>query len=110
MRSFADLFCEQYHVAPDRFARAMFWRCLHRRALLFAPVILLLKPVYFATDFELILNVGQLTEARHLTEAVDDFQLHPWNHGFLRRRLKIRVSGARLGHVVHQVLQRATAA
>jgi len=104
MRTFAELFCERHRVARAKFARAIFWRCLHRRALPFAPFIFFLNRRYFEADFDLIANIGWLTSASHLNDELDDFRAHPWNRGFCRSRLKIRISGARLCRLVQTEL------
>jgi hypothetical protein len=104
MRTFAELFCERYHVAPANFSRAMFWRCLHRRGLPLAPFIFIVNRKYFAADYELIASVGRLTSGARLNDELDDFRSHPRNRGFVRNRLRIRVSGARLCRVFHRVL------
>ena len=104
MRTFAELFCEQHHVAPSNFVRAIFWRCLHRRALPFAPFVVLLHSRYFIVDYDLVSNVGALTCMSYLDEEIDDFHADTRNRGFVRRRLKIRISGRRLCHVAHSVL------
>jgi hypothetical protein len=109
MPTFAELFCERYHVAPADYARAMFWRCLHRRGLPLAPFIFLVNRQYFAPDFELIMSVGRLTSATHLNTELDDFRSHPGNHGWTRRLLRVRVSGARLCRVMRSVLPHAKA-
>lgn len=82
----------------------MFWRCLHRRALLLAPVIMAFKPQYFSPDFDLIASVGQMSDATHMSQEMADFRGHPWNHGFVRSRLRIRVSGARVCKMVQRVM------
>jgi len=82
----------------------MFWRCLHRRGLPLAPFILLVNRQYFAADYELITSVGRLTNGARLNDELDDFRSHSRNRGFVRRRLRIRVSGARLSGVFYRVL------
>ena len=82
----------------------MFWRCLHRRALPLAPFILLLNPRYFAADFNLVRRVGGLTCMSYLDEELDDFNRDRQNHRFVRRCLKIRLSGRRICHAVHGVM------
>lgn len=104
MRNFAELYCEHHHLPIEGYARAVFWRCLHRRALPFAPIILLLRRHHFAADYELILGVGAITSRRLLNSEVADFDSHPLNHGMLRRRLKLRLSVKRLMREVTEVL------
>ncbi len=104
MSTFAERFCERYRVTAREYPRAMFWRCLHRRAILLAPFILFFKPQYFSADYDLIASVGRMTSVAHLDEEMADFRDHPWNHGFIRSRLRIRVSGARVCKMVRRVM------
>ena len=104
MPTFAELFCERYCVSPDHYARAVFWRCVHRRALVFVPILRLLSPDYFAPDFELIRDAGRLTRASGLHDDLADFYSHPRNVGFVRRRLRLRISIGRLTRLVNTVM------
>ncbi len=110
MQTFAELYCERHHLAPAAFARALFWRCLHRRAVPLAPLILMVNPNFFTADYDLILSAGRVTSVRQLCEELDDFNYHPLNHGVVRGWMKIRISGARLCHEVHQLLPYLAAA
>ena len=107
MRTFEELFCAHYHVAPVNFARAVFWRCLPRRALPLAPFILLLNRGYFMADHDLIVSIGRLTNTGDLCDELEEFHCHPLNQGFVRRRMKVRLSGARLCHVMAGVMHHA---
>jgi len=107
MQTFAKLFCEHYHVAPQRYQRAVFWRCLHRRAWVLAPLLLLLNRDFFTADFDLIERIRTLKSASELYGEVDDFNAHPWNCGFARRWLRMRLSIRRLTHLVNHVFAKA---
>jgi hypothetical protein len=104
MATFSELFCERYGVAPERYARVMFRRCMHRRAWLFLPLLWLLPDEYFLADHELIRDVARLTSTRALSDDLADFYSHSSNMRFLRRRLRLRISGRRVSHLVHRVL------
>ena len=104
MVTFAEKFCADVRVTPDRYEAALFWRCLHRRALPFAGLIRWLAPAYFEPDLELIRGVGRLTSADDLDAELDDFYSHRGNHGFARRRLRIRLSIGRLSKLVYRLL------
>ena len=107
MRTFEELFCEHYHVVPANFVRTMFWRCLHRRALVLAPVILVLNRRYFTPDHDLIIRIGRLATSGDMCDELEEFHCHPLNQGFVRSRLKVRLSGARLCHVRAGVMHHA---
>jgi hypothetical protein len=107
MRTFAELFCQQHHIPVARFAMTFFWLCLHRRALLVAPVMLLLNREFFAPDFELISRVGAMRSTEAIYDEIADFQQHPANRGWLHRRLKFRVSIERTIRVVRRIFAEA---
>ena len=100
MLTFAELFCRAHDVEANDYADAMFWRSLHRRALFVAPFVKLFAPDYFQPDYELIRAVATLTSTQALADALSDFNFHPGNHGWKRRRLKLRVSGRRVTRIV----------
>lgn len=107
--SFAESFCQRYRVAPERYAGAMFWRCLHRRALVFVPLLRQAVPDYFAADYDLIRSVGRLKKPGELPGEIADFRSHPSNRDFLRRTLKLRVSARRVARLVNKVMSRESA-
>lgn len=96
MANFADLFCRRYRITRDRYARALFWRCLHRQAIPLVPILRLLDDRYFAPDFDLIEGMAGVETRHEMHEELFDFETHPLNHGFLRRSLKLRVSEKRV--------------
>jgi hypothetical protein len=104
MATFSELFCERHHLPPDRYARAMFWRCLHRRTWIFVPFLRLVDREYFSPDYDLIRAVGRMTTAGELANELPDFYSHPHNQIFARRRLGLRVSVGRLSRVVHELM------
>lgn len=106
MPTFAELFCRHYEVAPERYSRAVFWRCFHRRTLLLAPVIMLFNNRYFEPEYEVIVALSHLKDVQHLDEELDDYQTHPWSVGLVRRRLKVRLSTARLARLVRRVFRK----
>ena len=107
MATFSELFCERYRVHPDRFASAVFWRCLHRRAWLVAPLVRAVSAEYFAADYDLIRDIGRLTQPERLADDLADFYSHPRNIGFARRRLKLRLSIRRVTRLVNHIFAAA---
>lgn len=104
MASFSELYCRRHGIERARYADTMFWRCLHRRAQVFAFLIRPLAPDFFQADYELIHSVGEITSTKSLPDELANFSLHPSNRGWLRRRLKLRISGRRLYRVVAEIL------
>ena len=110
MATFAELFCEHYRIPPERFVSAVFFRCLHRRTWVFVPLLRLAAADYFAADHQLIRDAGRLTRASALADELADFNAHPDNINFARRRLKLRVSAHRLARLVRRMLPEPHAA
>ena len=104
MRTFAEIFCAQQHIAPEKFVRAVFWRCLYRRALPVAPIILMLDGEYFRPDFDFIASMGRSNQPEDQHEELVDFCIDSRNHNFWRGRLRLRVSGARLNRLMQRVV------
>lgn len=104
MATFAELYCQQRGIPPDRYLASMFWRCLHRRTWPLVRLIRMVAPDYFTADYDLIRDVGHLTRATGLTEDLADFHSHPYNRSFARRRLRLRVSVRRVTNEVHRLL------
>jgi hypothetical protein len=108
MTCFSELFCARQRVDPARYADTMFWRCLHRRTWPVAGIIKVIARDYFQPDYELIRSVGQLSSTKELRDELANFNFHPGNHGWMRRRLKFRVSGRKLYRVVSDILPSAS--
>lgn len=96
MKNFQDKYCEAHGCAPADFNRRLFWRCLHRHALLIAPVILLFKPSYFDADRELIAGVRRAARMNQVWEEIREYFLNPKHTGWLRRKGNVRISARRL--------------
>ena len=58
-RTFSERYCEAHGCAQSDFPRRIFWKCLHRRAIPWAPFLLALNSDYFAADRDLISEVGR---------------------------------------------------
>jgi hypothetical protein len=106
MDNFKDLFCRRFHVGPDDYVRAVFHRCLYRRTWLFMPLLWLL-PNFFASDYQLIRDAGRLKDPDGLSEDIGNFNSDITNTGFLRQRVKFRISARRLQHLVREVFASA---
>ena len=99
MLSFQEKFCDAHHCTPEDFKRRVFWRCLRRHALPFAPILLLFKPGYFYCDWELITAAGCALSLNTVQAEIGEFFCDTRNRGWWRRRLEIRVSGRRLSRL-----------
>jgi hypothetical protein len=104
MKTFEEHYCEATGCTAEEFSRRIFWKCLHRHALLIAPVILLVRPSYFALDRELIDEVRKAEKMNLVWEEVRQYFLSPQHEGFLRRHANIRVSARRLINLARDYL------
>ena len=104
-KTFAELYCEQNRLAPADFERALISRSLHPQAIALQKLLKLVPGDYFRADMEFVRNVGQLTRAADFGWEVSDFHAHPANRRLLRRRLKVRISIARLRRIVMQTFK-----
>ncbi len=86
-----------HNCSPEAFVNEVFSRCLHRRARLFAQLILAFKPQFFKEDFWLVEQAAHAHSRTELGSAIisfhEDCRLRA---GFLHDRLHFRISGRRL--------------
>jgi hypothetical protein len=99
-----ELYCAARKCGRERFLRSAFWTCLHRRALPFAPFILLFNSAYFSPDRELISAVGGATSMSQVGDEIGDYFSVSNNGHWVRRNLKIRVSSHRVLRFASKVL------
>jgi hypothetical protein len=102
--TFAECFCAKHNIPPEKYLRAVFVRVLYRRTLPVRWLLQMLNPNYFAADFDLIHGVERLRRMRGFAVEVERFNEHPVNRGWLRRRLLLRVSTARLRALIRDTL------
>lgn len=84
--------------------RRVFWRTLYPHAVLAAPVFLVFNYEFFVADRDLIASAGRASDMKHVREEVREFFWDTNNHGWLRRRLFIRISGQRLKNLARRYL------
>jgi hypothetical protein len=94
--TFRSLVCDAFQCAPEDYAEVVFERCLFPHAALPVRVLRSLFPEWFGPDFQLIQLLARCTDALQLqTEVKVHRRLHP-AQGFVRRTLRLRLSGQRL--------------
>jgi hypothetical protein len=104
IQTFEEKFCAKHRCSSAEFSRRVFWRCLHRHAVPVAPVILALRPAYFAADLELIADVRRAVKMNQVWEAIREYFLNPRHQGWLRKRANVRVSARRLINLSREYL------
>ena len=80
----------------ENFNEHLFWRCLHRHAVLLAPLFARLNANYFAPDRDLIARAALARTMPELNEEIRGFIDDVRNRCWLRRRGRVRVSTRRL--------------
>src|SRR5262249_31800448 len=107
-KTFKALFCEIHRCPPEKFARRLFWAGLHRRALPFAKLLMLIKPRFFALDFQLVEEAGSSVAVDEFVSSINCFREDCKVEGsFLHEDLQLRISGKRLLDVYKRTKKKA---
>ena len=105
---------EQYvatHGEPGAgVGRHLFRACLHRRALMLAPLIAFCDSDYFAPDRELLERAAQVRSLRELDEEIADFRNDARNQTWWRKYGRVRVSTRRLRRLARRLLPKVKGA
>ncbi len=99
----AELYCAHRALPAADFERALLQETLHpvaRRVRFFLALI----PRYFEPDLRFISYVGRLRRLEDLRYEEIDFNQDRTNRGFLRGKLRWRVSTRRMRQVVQRTL------
>lgn len=100
--SFSELYCHQANIPVRRYAEAMFWDCMPRRGLLFAPVLCVLFREMFDLDYALIEFIGEMSTV----EAIrSEAERHPVR-GAVRTVFGLRISIKRLERIIERVVSK----
>jgi hypothetical protein len=86
----------QYAAGRRRAERHLFWKGLYPHAVVFAPLLMALRPGHFKPDRELVHGVANATTPAQFRDELTEFMLHPANNSWLRSRLRLRVSTRRV--------------
>jgi hypothetical protein len=105
IQSFRDLYCARYDCAAGDFETAVLWRCLNPKSLPLARMLWRMNPEYFAPDLELIRHVQDVTSLDELRGEFGAFCYHHPNAGWLRKRLKVRLSGQSLTNLAARLFR-----
>lgn len=108
-QNFKDLFCARYKCVPDDFESAVLERCLCPKGRSLARVVLRVNPGHFMPDRELIRQAGETTSLDELkSELIGFFNAHPPS-GWLRKRMKVRLSGQSLTNLAGKLFEEPAA-
>lgn len=94
---FSEQAIAQWECDDATYIRRTFWYALPRHVLPLAGLVWLLRRDFFARDLELIGELGRTREAHEFYYLIEQFRDETFRQGgWLRRRLRLRVSGTRL--------------
>ncbi|HOX02559.1 MAG TPA: hypothetical protein P5555_08615 [Candidatus Paceibacterota bacterium] len=97
MKTFREAFCDYYACPPKRFARKVFWIALPGYVRPLAAIVCLFHRRFFRRDFEAIEILGDTRDTDDFTNETESlYDLSRFEQYFLRRRLKLRMSGRKL--------------
>jgi hypothetical protein len=105
-QSFAEKFCAARKVHPAEFEEVVLRLTLRPMARVLRPILNLNRD-YFASDRELIRDVGRITRLENFEAEAQDFSQNPYNQGLLHRGLRLRVSRRRLRGLVRETMESA---
>ena len=104
MSTFEEKFCQAHGCRLEQFERKVFWHCLHRHALVLAPLFLLFNRRYFALDQELIREIRRAEKMNEVWEEIREYFVSPEYKGWVRKRGNIRISARRLINLARDYL------
>lgn len=105
--TFSELYCARERIAPSAAPERLFRATLYPHA---RPLVALIRRVrrrHFLADHEFIEDVGYLRSLEDFSLALGCYIEHPDNRGFLRRRLRLRVSARRVLRIVRSIFNPA---
>jgi hypothetical protein len=101
------LFCEELGCPTAEFEERAFRACLYWRARLLAPLIRLIWPAYFDTDFALIRYLAETPGRRDaMNELAAYIEVNDARGGFARKILRIRISSRKTSLLIERLFDR----
>ena len=107
-QAFKSLFCERFNCPLSEYEERAFREGLYFRAKVIAPVVLKLRPNFFAEDFKFIRYLGEAAGEREAnTEVLTFHEANDAKPSLLRTGMKIRISGRKMSTLAHQLFSKA---
>ena len=106
-KTFGDLAGARFNCASGELEREVLWHCLYPKSLDIARWVWRIHEDYFLPDLQLIRAVKNLTDVEDLASEFSDFQHRNLSRGFLRGRMRVRISGQRLVDLANELFQSA---
>ncbi len=106
MRVFRRLFGERFGCADSEYTERALEMCLYPQARFVAPLLRRLLPHFFARDLQFLEYLGKAPNMSEAEAEVRIFsQTNQVHRGFLRHRLRLRVSGRRAARLAAQTFR-----
>lgn len=108
-RTFREKFCAHFQCQDAEYEWMAIRKLLHRRAFPIALLLSKLKPDLFETDIMLVRQIGRVQDVTSLVSEASDLRSdyeRSDDFGFLRSRLKIRLSGRRALQVGRKIWEK----
>jgi len=102
--SFKTLWCEKHRCPASEYQQRVFGLCLHRHAVLLAPLITRLSPSFFEEVMGFIREAGTARTRDELVTEVNRFYgRNVRDKNWFRNTFALRVSAARFLSLSHDV-------
>lgn len=101
--SFQARYCERMGVIPAAFPTDLLLKALPPHARTLLGLLGAVDRQHFQADYEFIEDVSQIKRPADFWAAAESYAGHPANSGFLRRRLRLRISVRRMLAIVQHV-------
>jgi hypothetical protein len=104
-RTFKQAVCQSLRIAPEKYAKTVFRRCLYRHAWVFALLIHRLNPDYFEEDFSIINDLAEIRDPAIFTSELNYFfGRNRRDKRWFRTSFAIRVSAKRIIRLKNRVV------
>ena len=102
--SFREAFCQRFACPAEEFEKRVLWRGLYRRSLPLSALVYSWNPRYFDLDVRTIRQLGLTRSSEEFRAEIDSFRFESrMQRGFLKRTLRLRISGKRLMQLLDEV-------
>ena len=105
MPQFQTRFCERFHCSSGEYEQRALHECLYWHARLLEPLLRGVRPRFFDKDLDFIRYLGAATDWEEARTDITNFYLfNEGKPGFLRTRLRLRVSGRKASRLARRLL------
>jgi hypothetical protein len=102
--SFREAFCQRFACSPEEFEKRVLWRALYRRSLPLSALVYSWNQRFFDLDLRTIRQLGLARSSEEFRAEIESFRFESrMQRGFLKRTLRLRISGKRLMQLLEEV-------